>query len=179
MPRAYAESLSLHYHLAGLAAPAWRWSTTAGDRAVDHDAHYDAARFYRRAIDISRGLHPPEVEVASVFERLGDAYDRSGQFDNAHSAIDSARRRVGSDSIHVARLLERHAQVAERAGHFLSAVRWANRGLRMLDGVEGADAARRRARLLAALATIRMRQRRLADAERLAREGDRRRRGIR
>ncbi len=168
---AYAESLSLHYHLAGLAAPAWRWSTTAGDRAVDHDAHYDAARFYRRAIDISRGLHPPEVEVASVFERLGDAYDRSGQFDNAHSAIDSARRRVGSDSIHVARLLERHAQVAERAGHFLSAVRWANRGLRMLDGVEGADAARRRARLLAALATIRMRQRRLADAERLAREG--------
>jgi predicted ATPase/class 3 adenylate cyclase len=165
-----AESLSLHYHLAGLSEPAWRWSTSAGDRAVDHDAHYDAARFYRRAIEIARSLHPPEVEVASVFERLGDAYDRSGQFDRAHVAFDGARRRIGSDTIHAAGLLERHAQVAERAGHFLSAVRWANRGLRILDDATGNDAARRRARLLAALATIRMRQRRLNDAERLARE---------
>ena len=165
-----SESLSVHYELAGLPDETWRWSCVAGDRAVEHFAPFDASRFYKRAIDAARILHPPDAELATVFEKLGEAYDRSGEFDRAHAAIASARRRVGGSQVQQARLLELHASVAERSGRFLSAVRWARRGLRTLDGQSGEEAERRRARLLASLATIRMRQRRLGDATRLARE---------
>jgi tetratricopeptide (TPR) repeat protein len=165
-----AESLSLHFHRAGLPEPAWRYSLMSGDRSVDRYAPYDAARFYQRAIEVARSLHPDASELIEVFEKLGDAFDRSGQFARAHDAFDSARRHVGDEPMAQARLFERHSHVSERAGHFVSAVRWARRGLRAIEDEQGRDALAQRARLVASLATIRMRQRRLRDAEVLARE---------
>jgi tetratricopeptide (TPR) repeat protein len=63
----------------------------------------------------------------------------------------------------------RQAVSAERSGGSRAAVRWANRGLRLLEGVEGEEATRWRARLLADLAGFRQRQGRSAEAEALCR----------
>src|SRR4029077_17315667 len=41
-----AETLSLHYYLAGIADASWRYSTLAGDRALARNAAYDATRSY-------------------------------------------------------------------------------------------------------------------------------------
>ncbi|MFI5043350.1 MAG: hypothetical protein ACHQDC_01040, partial [Acidimicrobiales bacterium] len=165
------ETLSLHYYLAGIADASWRYSTMAGDRALARNAAYDATRSYAQALDSARSLDLTDREIASVWERLGEAYDRSGQFDRAQKAFTSARRRLGDDPLDQARIFERHAMVAERAGRFLSAVRWTNRGLRHLqDSGDDIEVVRQRARLLARSAVIRQRQRRLAEAAALSRE---------
>jgi tetratricopeptide (TPR) repeat protein len=63
-----------------------------------------------------------------------------------------------------AQVIHLHTLLSERAGRITATVRWARRGLRMLEGLDGRPAVACRARLLAALATARQRQGRHDDA---------------
>ena len=51
-----AESLSLHYALAGRSPEAWQFSLAAARRAHAKFANVDAAEFYRRALDAGKSL---------------------------------------------------------------------------------------------------------------------------
>jgi class 3 adenylate cyclase/tetratricopeptide (TPR) repeat protein len=159
-----AAMLSLHFVRAGETAKAWRYARVAADRASDRFAYADAAELYHRALDAARLLDVAPGQRAAVWEALGDAQTRTGELAAAHNAFTAARRLVGADPVRSAGLLHRHARVDFLAGRVLAAVRWTRRGLRMLDGVEGREAAGCRAHLAATLATLRQRQGRMEEA---------------
>jgi class 3 adenylate cyclase/predicted ATPase len=161
--------LSLHFMLAGDRAKAWTYALRGAERAVARFAHADAAALYRRAIDAGRASGVEPTELAAAWEELGEALRRVGERRAASDAFTAARRLFGDARVDLARLLYRHAVLAERSEGARPAVRWATRGLRMLEAVEGEEAASWRARLLADLAGFRQRQGRSGEAERLAR----------
>ena len=92
-----------------------------------------------------------------------------GENDDAERALDAARRLTVDDPLTQARICFRRGQIAER-NELANAVRWMRRGLRTLENTPGPAARSWRARLIADLASIRQRQRRFRDAERLCRE---------
>jgi class 3 adenylate cyclase/tetratricopeptide (TPR) repeat protein len=159
--------LSQHFSLAGDQTRAWTYALMGAERATARFAHADAARLYRRAIDAGRVAGATAEELANAWESLGEALRQTGERDAARKALTAARRLFEARPIDQARLLYRHAASAERSGGGLAAVRWANRGLRVLEGIEGEEAQRWRARLLSDLAGFRQRQGRTREAERI------------
>jgi tetratricopeptide (TPR) repeat protein len=161
--------LSLHFSLAGDHARAWKYGLIGADRAAARFAHADASRLYRRAIKAGRASDAPHAELAAAWERLGEALARVGELSAAAQAFTAARGLSDGDPSVEARLYLRHGLLCERT-EMSGAVRWLNRGLRRLEGVSGREARAWRARLIAELGSIRQRQRRYREAERLCRE---------
>ncbi len=158
--------LSHHFSLAGDYARAHRYAMSAGKRATEQFSHADAARLYRRAIDAGRadgGAADPR-SLAQAWEQLGEALRWIGEPMPASRAFKEARRLVPNDPIAQARLCHRHADTAGDSGASTAAVRWLNRGFRWLDGVDGAEATKWRARMRSDLGGIRNRQGRWAQS---------------
>jgi class 3 adenylate cyclase/tetratricopeptide (TPR) repeat protein len=162
--------LSLHYIIARNYERAWISAVTGAERAVKRLAHADAARLYRRAIEAGTISNVPVKELAGVWESLGAALRNAGELTAAAEAIKAARRLTADDPLAQGRLFYRHTIIAEQAARLPTAVRWASRGLRALDGLGNREATVWRARILARLAFYRIRQGRLAEAERLCRQ---------
>ena len=171
-PRAdeQAALLSLHFAHAGDPARAWRYGIRAGERARDQGTHADAAQLLARAIGSARGAGAGPLELADALQALGDAYSRSGRPDAAQDAYRRAQRLVAGDAVRVGEVLLRRTELADRAGDARQAVRAGLRALRTLEAVLGDDAAGCRARVLAAVALVRQRQGRFADAIELCRQ---------
>jgi class 3 adenylate cyclase/tetratricopeptide (TPR) repeat protein len=161
--------LSLHFSLAGDHARAWKYGLIGADRATARFAHADASQLYRRAIKAGRASDAPHAELASAWERLGEALAKVGELSAAAHAFTSARQLSNGDPLVEARLYLRHGQLCQRT-EMSSAVRWIARGLRRLEKVKGPEARMWRARLTAELGWIRQRQRRYREAERLCRQ---------
>jgi tetratricopeptide (TPR) repeat protein len=168
---ANAAVLSNHFALAGDHARAYRYAMIAAQRATERFSHADAVRLYRRAIEAGRAVRPAADgrALAEAWEQLGEALRRVGEPAAASRALTKARRLVGDDSIAQARLCDRQAEVAERSEALSRAVRWLMRGLGVLEGLDGDEAVRSRARLRSHLAGIRNRQGHWAEAVRLSR----------
>ena len=169
---ANASVLSNHFALAGDYARAHDYAMLAARRATERFSHADAVRLYRRAIEAGRALRPAADgrALAEAWEQLGEALRRVGEPAAASRALTEARRLLPDDPIAQARLCDRQAEVAERSEALSRAVRWLKRGLGVLDGLEGDDAVRSRARLHSHLAGIRNRQGHWAEAVRLCRQ---------
>ena len=163
----HAALLSLHFFQAGDHERAWRYALRAGERARDHGAHADAAQLFERAAATARGAGATAEQLADALVALGEAYARSGRPDDARGAYRRARTLLGGDAVRTGELLLRQTELADRAGDARQAVRAGMRAMRVLDSVRGPDAARCRARVLAALALTRQRQGRFDDAIRL------------
>jgi class 3 adenylate cyclase/tetratricopeptide (TPR) repeat protein len=154
-PEDEAALLSLHFFQAHDYERAWRYSRTAGRHAQAIYANVEAATFYERAAASAR--HVPEAtkeETAEVAEALGDVRDRAGDFRTAAAAYREARRLLAGDPVDEARLLLKHAWIPERLGRYSQALRWISRAQRVVEGVEGAEAAAQRATLSAWRASI-------------------------
>lgn len=156
--------LGRHHRCAGRHDRAWELNRLAAQRAAARAAPADAAALYRAALESAREIDVPSVELAEVWEGLGDALRLAAEGPAADRAYREARRAAGPDPLRQAELLHRQARLAQRAGHPAAGVRWARRGLRQLLGVDDVRARGWRARLLAAEASNRMDQgrRRLA-----------------
>ncbi len=76
--RVPAARLAHHAERAGRRVDAQHWATAAGDDALAGLAASEAAGWYRRALDHARALDRPEVELADLTVRLGDAATRAG-----------------------------------------------------------------------------------------------------
>jgi tetratricopeptide (TPR) repeat protein len=160
-----AELLSLHFFSARAYPDAWRYACVAGRRACDKYANVDAAPLLERAIAAARRL--PELTstaVAEVWELLGDVRERSGVYDGAVAAYRAARRLVQDDPVHEAGLLLKEAWIPERTGRYAEAVRRIRKGLGVLEGIGGEQAARRRAQLTAWFGSVRQAQGRSTEA---------------
>jgi tetratricopeptide (TPR) repeat protein len=162
--------LSLHFSLAGEHSRAWKYALLGAERANARFAQVDAARLYRRAIEAAKSNGVTAKELAAAWEAMGEALRISGEPEAAVQAFTAARRLIPDDPVAQARLCYRHVEVARPRDRLVAAVRWANRGLRVLEGVPGQEAARWRVQLLSRLANLRERQGRPFEAERLCRE---------
>jgi len=162
--------LSRHFFLGGDHARAWRYSRTAADRARDMYAYGEAAQLYRRALSAAAGAEVDSRELADVWEAFGLAKERVGEPRQAMAAFTAARGLVRGDPIREAELLYRHSVVDGRSGRIVPAIRWARRGLRVLEGNLDRRAVGCRAKLYSMLAGIRVRQGHDGDAIELARQ---------
>lgn len=158
-----ADILSLHFLLAGNHEMAWRYARVAAERARDAFAYSTAVVLYRRALEASRQVSVPPDDLVDIWEGLATAYERLGDPAAATEAYAAAGRLLDDRPRH-ALLLQRRALMTMDAGGTPQAVRCANRGLRLLEGVAGREAAAARALLIATLASIRQRQGRTNEA---------------
>jgi tetratricopeptide (TPR) repeat protein len=145
----HSERLSFHYFHAQRHQEAWSHSLVAAERAKAVYANVDAAEFYERALLAGRRL--PQVspkDLSDVHEALGDAKNRTGAYSEAAAAYRSSRRLVADDAVAEARIVLKLARVQGWLDRYANALRWISRGLRILEGVEGAEAAHQRSELL-------------------------------
>jgi len=161
-----AEVLSLHYLAAQQHEAAWRYGVVAGDRARAKYANVDAAGLYGRALSAARHIdgRVTSSELAAVWEALGDVRHLAGLYEEAAAAYRATRRLLVDEPLDLGRLFLKQAKVAERQGRYSGSVRWARRGLRLLENINDPDAVGQRARLSVWYATIRQRQGRHREA---------------
>ncbi len=164
-----AETLALHFSLAGDAERTWRYAREAGDRARRAFANPEAARLYRLALDAARRL--PEVgdpDRVAVWTALGEVSERAGMFEAALDAYRHGSQLVRGDPLARAELLWQRAGVRDRKGAFSSALRELTTAARLLGRIDAPEAWKLRARITSLAATIRMGQERPRDALRMA-----------
>lgn len=143
------ELLSFHYLHAQRFQEAWTYSLQAAERSRSVFANAEAAEYCERAIAAAGSL--PElgpVAIGGVHESLGDARNLVGNYMGAAKAFRNARRVIAGDSLIEARLLLKLARVEGWLDRYTNALRWINRGLKILDGIEGTEADRQRGELL-------------------------------
>jgi len=149
-PEEQAGLLSLHFLHAQRYPEAYRFSLTAATRAARAFADVESVGFYERAVDAARQL--PDLgsaELAALFESLADARYRAGLYGPAETAYRRARRLRSGDPVAEARVLLKLGRLQGWLDCYPRALRWISRALRALDGVEGVDAVRQRAHVLA------------------------------
>lgn len=161
-----AELLSLHFHRAQRFDKAWRYARIAGQRAKSKYANVEAAVFFRRALEASRGLEDATAaEISSVWEALGDVSELAGVYTEAADAYRNARKLAAPGSLPP--LMLKEGVIRERLGQYTEALRWYARGLRSVEAVPVANRAAERVRLTLASAVARLRQGRYRDGVRL------------
>jgi tetratricopeptide (TPR) repeat protein len=165
-----AERLSLHFVLARRFDRAWRYARIAGAHASARLAPADAARLYRRALEAARSLRDLDpVELAAVWEELGDVSERTGDFPGADGALATARRLLAERPLDCARLWLKQAWIPERTGRYAQAIVRMGRARALVERIESEEAARLGAQLAAGQAAVRQMQGRSNDAVRWCR----------
>ena len=143
------ELLSFHYLHAQRYSEAWSYALEAAERAKSVYANFEAADFFERALLAGRRIgHLRPADLAPVYEELGDARNRSGDFAEAAGAYRTARRIIDDDPVSAARLMLKLARVQGWLDRYSNALRWITKGLRVLDDVAGTEASQQRAELL-------------------------------
>jgi class 3 adenylate cyclase/tetratricopeptide (TPR) repeat protein len=159
-----AEILSLHFFYARRFGPAWRYSRLAGDRAYSIYANIEAADFYERAIEAAKRDETVQMlDVARVYESLGDVRKRIGEFPRASQAYSAARKIISDDTNAGARLMLRQAAIKQASGRFAEALRWIRKADRAIAGREGSAASVLRSQIAVAYASVRKDQGRQSD----------------
>ena len=173
-----AELLSLHHYRGEQWDGTWLYSVIAGRRAWAKYANVEAARFYERALEAAdQGADVPASEVAQVWEDLGDARMRLGEYEGAGAAYRDARKAFTAGPVEDARLMQKDAIASFRLNKHSQALRRLTQAQRLLGHVEGSEAAGQRARLFSWYAAVLQRQKRPEDVvewcERAIAEGER------
>jgi len=164
-PAAKADSLALHFSMAGDHERAWRYARIAADRAARAYSNADAARLFQMALDAGRRL--PDADTAALVQLWtdrGNVCRLAGLFDQALEAYRAAFRLVGNDPVQRAELLRHQAVAHERAGAFTRAIRALSRGTKLLAGIDTPAARKVCARLAAGASMVRFGQERYKDA---------------
>ena len=160
-PEEESELLSLHYHRAERWSEAWRYSVVAGRRADEKYANVESQQFFERALDAARKAGDVEpMQVAAVWEALGDVRMRLGDYLGAETAYRASRKSFPGGPVEQARLIQKEAVVPLRIGRYPQALRRLSQALRTLEDVEGEAAAAQRARLFGWYASVLQHQKR-------------------
>lgn len=155
----HAAILSMHFFHAHRYEDAWSYARVAADRARGKYALADAGALYRRALDAARSVPGiPAREIAEIHEARGDLLDRLGAYGEAGASYRAARRLVAGDPLAESKLYLKEAWISDRVGHYRQGLRWVTRGRQALEGVDGEDAGKQRARLSAWYAALRQGQ---------------------
>jgi class 3 adenylate cyclase/tetratricopeptide (TPR) repeat protein len=132
-----AELLSLHYLNAGRWPEAWRYSRAAGDGAREVYANADAARFYERALEVSKHITTLEgVEIARTWRALGEARDAAGNYPGALDAFKAAVKLLRDDPVTQAEIYEQRVVAQMRSSSYPEALREVTAGLKCVASVD-------------------------------------------
>lgn len=143
-----AALLSFHYFHAGRSDQAWRTSLAAAEAARAVYANADAAIFLERAVEAARGLDGlSPVELARAHEALGDVRELMGTYREAAEAYRTARRLLPPDPVAESRLVLKQAKGHGWLSKYSQARRWIRRGLKLVEELDGPEAASQRADL--------------------------------
>jgi class 3 adenylate cyclase/tetratricopeptide (TPR) repeat protein len=164
-----ADLLALHFSRAQDWARAWDHAQRAGAEAEAASAPREVVVQLTRAVEAARRVDTIEVrELASVWERLGDAHEVLGSLPDADAAFRHAVALVPDDRVLVARLGDKRVViVGEHQHRHTAAVRLARRVRRDLGPDDTVAARAVRAQLLAHEAAIRFHQGRYREAVRV------------
>ncbi len=159
--------LSLHYFLAADWERAWLNALKGAEHAAQRYAHADASRLYRRALEAGRRRGASSAELATCWEALGDALQRTGELVAAAEALSAARGMSAGEPLARARLLHKSMIIAHMSGELAASVRRGSAAVRALEHANGQEARALRAQLLVELAFVRWRQGRFMLGEQL------------
>ncbi|MEZ0233840.1 MAG: tetratricopeptide repeat protein, partial [Actinomycetota bacterium] len=140
--------LSLHFTRAGRFEKAWPYARAAAKKSQERFANEEAAQLYQRAIDAGRRL--PDVspiELARVQASMSEALLRAGQIRKAAAANRAARRLSKDDQLMQAHLLFERSRIEERLGRYSQSLGWATKARRLLESLDGPEAATEMAQL--------------------------------
>jgi len=166
---ANADTLALHFSLAGDAERTWRYAREAADRARHAFANPEAARLYRLALDAAPRLPGvADADRVEVWIGLGEVCEQAGMFQASLDAYRHGSRLVKDDTVARSKLLWLQAGARERVGAFSSALRELTIAARLLEGLDAPEAVSLHARVMSLAATVRLGQERPRDALRLA-----------
>ncbi|HXG74955.1 MAG TPA: tetratricopeptide repeat protein [Gaiellaceae bacterium] len=159
-PEDAAELLSLHYHRAGRAEKAWTYSVAAGRRAQAKWANAEAVELYRRALDVSSEVAGLDrLELARVWQEVGDCLHLLGELEEAARAYTAARALTPKDAPEHVELMRKQGLLRDDMGRYADSLRWYTRGLKAAEAIaDEAERRRLRIRLRLALAQTRYRQ---------------------
>jgi class 3 adenylate cyclase/tetratricopeptide (TPR) repeat protein len=156
-----AELLSLHHYRGEQWDGTWLYSVVAGRRAWEKFANVEATQFFERALAAAgRGAVVTPMDLAEVWEGLGDARLRLGEYEQAGAAYREARGAYDGGAVENARLIQKEAVALFRLTHYPQALRRLTQAQRLLDDVEGREAGQQRARLMSWYAGVLQKQKR-------------------
>jgi tetratricopeptide (TPR) repeat protein len=161
----------LHDLVSGEYLPAWRYASVAAKRAQGAYAHVEAAGLYGRALEAGRRLSEvDDKELAAVYEAQAESWRAAAEFEKSYGAFAAARRLLATDAQGQARLLLKSSNLEERLGRYRQALRLATRARKMVDGMDGPEAARIAAETSAWYATVLQIEGRTEDAVKWAKK---------
>ncbi|MBF0626476.1 MAG: AAA family ATPase, partial [Magnetococcales bacterium] len=110
------EVLASHYEKAGNGDQAYDFLTRSGIAAMKAYANDDAAKHFRRALDLAQGVAQPVVPVADVLLYLADVQELAGDME---AAIQSRRQAAGlmTTPARQADIIRRIGRIHEKLGH--------------------------------------------------------------
>jgi tetratricopeptide (TPR) repeat protein len=100
--------------------------------------------------------------MAELQEALGNSLYSANEYQRASAAFSAAARWAGDDAVMRSRLLLHRAWIEENLGRYSQALSCVTRGLKLIDGIDGADAGGLRSRLQQFYATVLLAQGRAA-----------------
>jgi predicted ATPase/class 3 adenylate cyclase len=133
------EALSMHFFHARDFDRAWRYSCTAGHRALETYANHDATEFFRRAIESERrerGLVAPH-ELGEVVQTLADTLYTIGHLEQAARTYKEAERLFSDDPARAGMVVAKQADVERRLRRLPQSLRRITVALRRLDVEDG------------------------------------------
>ncbi|MGN6161657.1 MAG: ATP-binding protein, partial [Marmoricola sp.] len=158
-----ADTLALHFSRGGRQDKAYDYASRAAERSEAAFASMAAASQLTLALDAARRIHLPANEIRQLWMRLATARENAGILDGALDALRQAGRLAGS-ALEDGHLWLRRADVRERMASYSPALRDGARARAAVEGLRDREAATIRARELALVARVRMRQEKAADA---------------
>ena len=158
-PEDIADSLALHFSIAGDHERTWRYGRVAAERAAKAYANADAARLYRMTLEASR--QAPSItndqRIAALIE-MGSVCRHAGLIDDALEAYRQAASLAKDQPVTLARLRLLRANAYERNSRFGVALRELAFGRRLLNEQRSAEARLLRVKLDVNAAWIRVGQ---------------------
>lgn len=152
-----SEVLSFHCLHAQQFEKCWAYATSSAERAADKYALVEACDLYERAIAAAK--HLPAIERTELFRTwraLGVIRQMISRPLEARVAFDRAARLAPEDPPRLGDIYLKQAELAQRSGHNVAAMRWVKRGLRLVEARTDAESRKRHANLLVQGATVRL-----------------------
>ncbi len=137
----FVDLLAYHFERGDDPQRALEWLMRAGDRAKSLFANEEALALYASALGHASDGDGP-LDAGTVLERRGDVQTLMGRYDDALTSFAEARERGTAAPARIARLERLSGMALAKKGEYDQARESYERGLRIFDGADNAEACR-------------------------------------
>jgi adenylate cyclase len=161
-----APDLAYHYEKSGIPELAVFYLVKSAEYMLSLHAHHEALGYYERALELAENAQMPPLDIAQIYEGLGDMHEAAGEYQPAADDYHEALHRVPDDrTVWRTTLHRKRGQVLQKWGRYDEATICFQAGLVELQAdMQPAEACQ----LYVGLSLIKYRQGSLTDALALA-----------